>query len=97
MFYHTCISILNILTDENEKVEKNRITKGVIASISQESGLTVQLVEGYKGVVGLTDISDTYTDNPTSKYHKGQCVRCYVLSADKDNKEECTLSLRKSR
>ncbi|KAJ8317008.1 hypothetical protein KUTeg_004912 [Tegillarca granosa] len=85
------------LIDEREKVEKNGITKGVIVGMSQESGLTVQLVEGYKGIVGLTDISDSYTDNPTSRYHKGQCVRCYVLSADSDNKEKCALSLRKSR
>ena len=69
--------------------------KGVISNIKKETGLVVQLPEGGKGLIGLTDIADEYKDDPTSKFKIGQCIDCYIVSCKKKNK--CYLSLRKSR
>ena len=54
--------------------------KGVISNIKKETGLVVQLPEGGKGLIGLTDIADEYKDDPTSKFKIGQCIDCYIVS-----------------
>ncbi len=57
------------------------VLTGRILNIA-EKGLLVQIATGVSGWVGLTDIEDDYSSNPTKRFRKNQMLKVMVLSND---------------
>ena len=72
----------------------------IVARISKilggQGGLYLQLDSRRFGRVHITDISDTFADDPTKDFTVGQFVRAYVLEVD-HAQQRTDLSLRPSR
>nr|XP_058962333.1 protein RRP5 homolog [Pocillopora verrucosa] len=86
---------LSINVKAGSKIEVTQVLTGQVAKIFPDQGLLVRLPMYKYGVVGLTDLSDNYEENPLESFTTMQLVRCFVLSTK--SKDEFDLSLRPSR
>ncbi|RMX61399.1 hypothetical protein pdam_00018294 [Pocillopora damicornis] len=86
---------LSINVKAGSKIEVTQVLAGQVAKIFPDQGLLVRLPMYKYGVVGLTDLSDNYEENPLESFTTMQLVRCFVLSTK--SKDEFDLSLRPSR
>ncbi|KAI8369582.1 uncharacterized protein BYT42DRAFT_607950 [Radiomyces spectabilis] len=82
--------------DDFDSLSKGQVVSGVIRKVDEQHGLLVGLNKKMAGKVHRTDLSDTFTDDPTAGFKVGQVVRCAVISIDAKNKR-VDLSLRASR
>jgi rRNA biogenesis protein RRP5 len=65
-----------------------------VTRVEPNQGLTVSIATFYIGRIHITDLSDSYKKNPTSRFQNGDFLKCVVI----DHKEHhYTLSLRPSR
>lgn len=64
------------------------VVLGYVRRVLVHEGFLVTL-PGYTGRVDITDISDHYTKNPLSGFHKSQLIRYNVYSSH--NHEHCAL------
>lgn len=76
-------------------LDPGNVVEGRLQKLKKRSGILVNLVGGAKGVVCLTDLYDEYQNDPLSKFHQGQHLKCYVI--DLGPKQTYQLSLRRSR
>ena len=58
--------------------------------------MSLELIDGYRSKVALTDLHDDFIDNPTQQFRIGSIVQCYTISVNHE-KKYCIVSLRKSR
>ncbi|XP_026861413.2 protein RRP5 homolog [Electrophorus electricus] len=84
---------LNLSLIGTHKLKQGTVTMGMVQEINPQKGLVLKLPFGKSGLASLTDLSDTYTDNPLEQYKEGQLFRCCVVKTNKT----LTLSLRPSR
>ena len=54
------------------------VVAGQVKKVLPHEGLLISL-PGHTGRVDITDISDHYTDNPLSGFHKSQLIRCVCV------------------
>jgi rRNA biogenesis protein RRP5 len=94
-FMHVDNSDIPIVTDF-ASVKNGLIVNGFVKKIDTVGGLLVQLSPNVAGKVYLTDISDTFTENPTEPFEENQVVRVSVINVNEKNKQ-IDLSLRESR
>lgn len=91
---HQSVEGLDI-EDGKFNLDPGNVVEGRLQKLKKRSGILVNLVGGAKGVVCLTDLYDEYQNDPLSKFHQGQHLKCYVI--DLGPKQTYQLSLRRSR
>ena len=97
-FQQTVYLLLSLslnLPPDPVKIKTGMTMAAMVTGTRPERGVALQLSQGYRGSTHLTQLADTYTDNPVSAFKAGQFVCCAVLSCKE--KTKCILSLRKSR
>ncbi|KAI8371887.1 hypothetical protein BD560DRAFT_351467 [Blakeslea trispora] len=77
-------------------LEEGQVLNAVVKSANKVNGLLLNLTSKIAGKAYLTDLSDTYSEDPVSAYQEGQVVRVAVIHVNKD-KHQVDLSLRHSR
>lgn len=63
------------LVKAGSKIEVTQVLAGQVAKIFPDQGLLVRLPMYKYGVVGLTDLSDNYEENPLESFTTMQLVR----------------------
>ena len=56
-------------------LEQGQIVTGRVTKIVSGSGLLIQLPLQHCGMAAMTDLEDSYTDNPLEKFKVRQLVR----------------------
>ncbi|WAR20714.1 RRP5-like protein [Mya arenaria] len=56
------------------EVQEGRPTRGIVTCVQRETGLVLQLPDGVRGTVNLTDITDHFQDSPTTGLKKGDII-----------------------
>lgn len=70
------------IKEASAEIKTGMTTCGKVSSVKPESGLIIQLTAQKYGRLHLTDISDTFTGNPTNAFIPGQLVKCHILNTD---------------
>uniref|UniRef100_A0A4W4H4K7 S1 motif domain-containing protein n=1 Tax=Electrophorus electricus TaxID=8005 RepID=A0A4W4H4K7_ELEEL len=65
---------LNLSLIGTHKLKQGTVTMGMVQEINPQKGLVLKLPFGKSGLASLTDLSDTYTDNPLEQYKEGQLI-----------------------
>jgi rRNA biogenesis protein RRP5 len=89
------IAIQNYVTDINA-IDEGLIVQGTVTKADPARGVVVKLGEHLFGKIHLTDIADSFVQNPAKQLETGHLVKCYVLAVDKETKK-IDLSTRQSR
>lgn len=89
-------SVALSLCEKKAEVHLDQETRGLITCVRNDTGLVLQLADGIRGTVELTDMSDKFEDQPTALFKVGHVISVYVLEVDETAKR-ATLSLRTSR
>ena len=55
-------------------VREGQQTRGIVTGVQVASGLVLQLPDGIRGTVDLTDMSADYHDHPMAKFKTGDVV-----------------------
>ncbi|KAM4751117.1 protein RRP5 homolog [Anableps anableps] len=76
------------------KLEKGSIMLGMVTGFKPQVGLLVKLPFGGMGTVSVTDVTDSYRQNPLEMFNKDQLIRCCLLDVENG---KWHLSLRPSR
>ncbi|XP_062865750.1 protein RRP5 homolog [Trichomycterus rosablanca] len=63
-------------------LEQGVVTMGMVSKICPYKGLILKLPFRNFGSASITDLSDTYTENPLQQYKEGQVVRCCVIGEE---------------
>ncbi|KAI8991069.1 hypothetical protein BDF20DRAFT_811062 [Mycotypha africana] len=77
-------------------VEVGQVLNGIVKSVNKVTGLNVHLLNKLHAKVYLTDIADTYTEDPTAAYKEGDVVRMAIIGVNKE-RGQIDASLRPSR
>ncbi|KAI8058951.1 uncharacterized protein B0P05DRAFT_559162 [Gilbertella persicaria] len=77
-------------------LEEGQIMNATVQRINKVNGLVLTLTSKIAGKAYLTELADTYTEEPTSAFQEGQVVRVAVVHVNAD-KHQVDLSLRPSR
>ncbi|KAL9983734.1 hypothetical protein ACROYT_G005955 [Oculina patagonica] len=86
---------LSLTVKADSAIEADQVLTGQVTKILPDQGLLVRLPMYKCGLVALTDLRDSYMENPLESFQVMQLVRCYVLSTKE--KDHFDLSLRPSR
>ncbi|KAI9253242.1 hypothetical protein EDC94DRAFT_546543 [Helicostylum pulchrum] len=77
-------------------LQVGQVMNAVIKRINKTSGLLVSITSNIVGKAYLTDLADTYTEDPTAPFTEGQVVRIAILNVIKE-RSQVDVSLRPSR
>ncbi|KAJ7376225.1 hypothetical protein OS493_036048 [Desmophyllum pertusum] len=86
---------LSLTVKAESAIEADQALVGQVTKILPDQGLLVRLPTHKCGLVALTDLRDSYEENPLENFEVMQLVRCFVLSTK--GKDQFDLSLRPSR
>ncbi|KAG0172965.1 rRNA biogenesis protein rrp5 [Apophysomyces sp. BC1034] len=78
-----------------QSVSEGQVLNACVNKVDKKD-LFVQVGSNVPGRIHLTDLFDSYIENPTEKFERGQVVRCMVVGVD-NNKNRVDLSMRASR
>ena len=67
--------MFDILGDPEKVIRKSNIVIGRIAKILSNVGLLVEIPNQKAGIVHVTEISDSFSEDPLSEYTVGKYVR----------------------
>lgn len=84
-----------IITDISA-LEVGQVMNGVVKRINKVTGLIINITGNIVGKAYLTDILDTYTEDPTAGLTEGQVVRIAIVGVNKE-RGQVDVSLRPSR
>ncbi|XP_076839425.1 protein RRP5 homolog [Brachyhypopomus gauderio] len=87
---------LNLSLIGTHQLKQGTVTMGMVQETDPQNGLVLKLPFGNCGLASLTDLSDTYMDDPLQQYKVGQLVRCCILQGQKI-RGKMIVSLRLSR
>lgn len=79
-----------------EDAEPGVQSHGYISSV-KEYGVFVTFFNGVTGLVGLSQLSNNFVDNPEKVYTAGQVVKCHVLTCDAQKKRISLSFLKKQK
>lgn len=82
-----------LYTEQKAEVHEGMVTRGLVTCVRPETGLVLQLADGIRGTVDLTDLSSSYTNNPTSKFKVGSVIAGHVQELN-IMKQRAVISLR---
>ncbi|CAD5119944.1 DgyrCDS8525 [Dimorphilus gyrociliatus] len=83
--------------DDVKLVEGNKV-RGLIHKVIKSKEIVVNLPNGYRGRINMTDLVDNYDHIKDLKNFKpGQAIECFILKIDETKPHQCTLSSRPSR
>jgi len=76
-----------LITAHKAEVHEGTLTRCLITCVRPDTGLVLQLLGNLRGRVDITDLSETYTDQPTSTHKVGDVIMGYVeeLNAQKQS------------
>lgn len=77
-------------------LEEGQVMNAVVKHMNKVTGLLVNITSKIAGKAYLTDIADTYTEDPTASFVKGQVVRVSIVNVNKE-RGQVDVSLRPSR
>jgi rRNA biogenesis protein RRP5 len=77
-------------------LEEGQVMNAVIKKVNKVTGLLVSITSKIAGKAYLTDIADTYTEDPTASCVEGQVVRVAIVNVNKE-RGQVDVSLRPSR
>lgn len=79
-----------------DSVKEGMVVIGRVIKVQLNLGVILQLSDSVNGRVHLTDLVDTYVDEPTKLFTNGQIIQCCIVGVDAQSKQ-VDLSLRTSR
>ncbi|KAG2203792.1 hypothetical protein INT47_012725 [Mucor saturninus] len=94
-FMHKEDAATPIITDISS-LQVGQVMNGVIKRINKVNGVLVNITSNIVGKAYLTDILDTYTEDPTADLEEGQVVRIAIIGVHAE-KSQVDVSLRPSR
>ncbi|CEP18214.1 hypothetical protein [Parasitella parasitica] len=83
------------ITDISD-LKAGQIMNAVVKYTNKVNGVTVNITGKIAGKAYLTDITDTYNENPTASCTEGQVVRIAIINVNKE-KGQVDVSMRPSR
>ncbi|KAF7723464.1 rRNA bioproteinsis protein rrp5 [Apophysomyces ossiformis] len=83
------------LVHDIESVSEGQILNACVNKVDRKD-VFVQVGSNVPGRIHMTDLFDSYIENPTAKFERGQVVRCMVVGVD-SNRNRVDLSMRPSR
>ncbi|CAH3149742.1 unnamed protein product, partial [Porites evermanni] len=86
---------LSIAVKADSAFNPGKVIVGQISKVLPDQALYVRLPLQKSGMVALTDLRDSYVENPLQGFEVNQIFRCFVLSSNE--KGQLDLSLRPSR
>jgi len=86
---------LSLTVKPESAIKAEQMLSGQITKVLPNRGLYVRLPTHKCGLVALTDLRDSYVENPLEGFEVSQLVRCFVLSTE--GTDHFDLSLRPSR
>lgn len=83
------------ITDISD-LEEGQVMNAVIKYTNKVNGVSVNITSKIAGKAYLTDIADTYSEDPTASCTEGQVVRIAIINVNKE-RSQVDVSLRPSR
>ena len=78
------------------QLKEGAVVKGIIHSLVPGKGAVINLAQGKRGMLSVTNFSDSY-DNADDALSVGDYIKCCVVRCASDEKGHCVLSCRRSR